>query len=68
MGNRNWIGRGNGRRTENGKLLLLAEKAVGGGWPFFLMLGALFAGGPVVRLQKSTIFADVHLQEDELSV
>lgn len=41
---------------ENWQLLLSAETVVGGGC-FFLMLGAIFAGGPVVDLRKSTIFA-----------
>ena len=51
----NWIG--------NGKLPL--ETAVAA--HFFLALEAIFAGGPVARLRKSTIFESVEVQADGLS-
>ncbi|BAS73964.1 Os01g0709100 [Oryza sativa Japonica Group] len=49
-----WIG--NGKRPPSGS-----------GCPFFLALKAIFAGGPVARLRKSTISAGVEVQADGLS-
>ena len=48
MENGNWIALGNRNWMENEERE--AAPAVGGGCQFFLMLGALFASGLVVRL------------------